>query len=104
MKNEQQIKELAASTIPEFGFDYAIKRRGFIAGYTACQDEDRWISVMDRLPEKINKFNESDHVICKDGIGVPFVAWYSYTELKWTVAHHYAESTAASVTDWKNLK
>jgi hypothetical protein len=63
-----------------------------------------WISEK-KKPKCDRKFGDSDYYLCvnMDGDTTPFVAWYNNKTNKWTVAHHYAESLAASVTHYQKL-
>lgn len=48
MKTAEEIEVLAKEKFPRGTIDYIIKRNAFTEGYTACQDEDRWVPVSER--------------------------------------------------------
>ena len=57
MKTREQIEQIALERYPTKygGYDSELinssERKAFIEGYTLCQEEDKWISVEDGLPE-----------------------------------------------------
>jgi len=66
----------------------------FIAGYTACQEEDRWVPVSERLPEN------SSTVLVIDEYGGMYTCYYLPNCEKW-----FTEKTSSvkEIASWQPL-
>jgi len=60
-----------------------------------------WINAK-KNPKCNVKFGDSDYFLCVDMNTYipPFIGWYNNKEKVWKVAHHYANSSPVTVTQY----
>lgn len=64
----------------------------------------KWHKTINKLPPTINKWGESDYLLCaSNSLGPPFVGWYNSKTKSWCVSHHICPSIAVSVSAWREL-
>ena len=68
-----------------------------------------WIDANITKPEPVDKFNDSDYVLCCDidfhenSGSLFFVAWYSHNQKELIVSHYTSRSEPVKVTHWCQL-
>ena len=84
-----------------------IRRDSFELGFTICQKEYeeklRWISVEEKLPEKIQKYPYVSHVVQVRSIkySEPLCAYYNHEHRVWLSYPFSNSAEILPVTDWR---